>query len=62
MTVCAPHLALLNLGLHQLPRDGSVHKGAHICSLVPYVVEVQHIRIGFAAVDAGMLEQIVANA
>jgi hypothetical protein len=62
MAVGASHLALGDLIQQCCPRDRVLDERADVRPLVTKVIEVQHLRIGLAAVDARMIHQILADA
>src|SRR5262245_55116165 len=58
MAVCAPNFALRDLAPDRVPWNAEVDHGADVRSLVSKMIEVQHVRIGLSAIDAGMLYQV----
>src|SRR5205823_3280158 len=58
VAIGANDLAFCDLIEHLIPRTPSVHKRADIQPLVPKMVEVEHRRIAFAAINARMCLQV----
>lgn len=61
MAIGAPNLALVDLGDDQAYRPTRLHEQRDVVQLVAQVIELEDIRIGFAAVDARMRCQVLAQ-
>jgi hypothetical protein len=62
VAVRASHGALFNLGLYRRPGKSTADHGRHVRPLVAQVVELKNDWIRLAAVDAGMLTEVLPNA
>jgi hypothetical protein len=62
VTVCTPYLALRDLGPNQLHRHSVANHSADGGDLhIANVIEIEHDKVGFAAVDARMVAKVTLD-
>src|SRR5438132_3675722 len=62
MAVGAANLAFLDLQLDRCPRESRRDHVPDVVELVSEMIELEHYRVSFAAVDTGVLRQVAPRA